>query len=131
MMDTERVQQFLADLRLLDEDRFELVDRLRKIVLTSHPKITEEVKYGGLLYSAGAPFCGIFSYTAHVSLEFSRGAELPDPHHVLEGEGKQRRHIKLTGRPDLFKKNVKEYVTLACQATAVSLAKRGARSAPR
>jgi hypothetical protein len=52
-----------------------------------------------------------------VALEFSRGATLPDVHHVLEGAGKSRRHIKLLSRADLFKKNVREYVALACAGT--------------
>jgi hypothetical protein len=116
-MDTERIAQFLQDLRLVDEERHELVSRLRRLVLSVDPRITEALKYGGLLFSAGPPFCGIFSYTHHVSLEFSRGASLPDPHHVLEGEGKHRRHIKLTTRADLFKKNIREYVALACAGT--------------
>jgi hypothetical protein len=112
----ERVAQFLQDIRLLDESRHALVDRLRSIVLSSGPGVTEQVKYGGLLFSAGPPFCGIFSYTRHVSLEFGRGSELPDPHRVLEGEGKMRRHIKLAHGDDLFKKNVREYVGLAFAA---------------
>ena len=118
-MHNERIEQFLAELRRVDEERFELVSRLRRLVLSVNPRIQEDVKYGGLLFSAGAPFCGIFSYTHHVSLEFSRGAGLPDPHHVLEGEGKHRRHIKLVTRADLFKKNIREYVALACAPQAV------------
>lgn len=82
-------------------------------MLSVDPSVTEEVKYGGLLFSAGPPFCGIFSYARHVSLEFGRGNELADPHKVLEGEGKMRRHIKLESGDDLFKKNVREYVVAA------------------
>lgn len=32
---------------------------------------------------------------AHINLGFYYGASLPDPSHLLEGEGKQLRHIKL------------------------------------
>jgi hypothetical protein len=120
-MNTERVEHFLDDLRLADEDRFQLVSRLRSLVLSVDPKITEEIKYGGILFSAGPPFCGIFSYAKHVSLEFGRGAELPDKHRVLEGEGKLRRHIKLESGQDLFRKNVREYVALARDAASSSI----------
>jgi hypothetical protein len=113
MHDDERIEQFLADIRLIDEERFELVSRLRRLVLSVDPRIREELKYGGLLFSAGSPFCGIFSYSHHVSLEFSRGASMADPHHVLEGEGKHRRHIKLGSRADLFKKNIRDYIAAA------------------
>lgn len=115
-MTQDRVIHFLQDIRLIDEDRHALLDRLRRLVLSVDPSVTEEVKYGGILFSAGPPFCGIFSYSKHVSLEFGRGSELADPHKVLEGEGKMRRHIKLENGADLFKKNVREYVVAAFTA---------------
>ncbi|MDR2154724.1 MAG: DUF1801 domain-containing protein [Burkholderiaceae bacterium] len=65
------------------------------------PAITEEVKYGGLLFSAAHPFCGVFAYARHVSLEFGNGASLPDKYKALEGAGKLRRHIKLTSPRDI------------------------------
>ena len=120
-MSNERVEHFLEDLRLAGEDRFQLVSRLRTLILSVDPKITEEIKYGGILFSAGPPFCGVFSYAKHVSLEFGRGAELPDRHRVLEGEGKMRRHIKLASGQDLFRKNVREYVSLALAAAGATM----------
>ena len=120
-MSNERVEHFLEDLRLAGEDRFQLVSRLRALILSVDPKITEEIKYGGILFSAGPPFCGVFSYAKHVSLEFGRGAELPDRHRVLEGEGKLRRHIKLASGQDLFRKNVREYVSLALAAAGATM----------
>jgi hypothetical protein len=122
-MSNERVEHFLEDLRLVGEDRLQLVSRLRNLILSVDPKITEEIKYGGILFSAGPPFCGIFSYANHVSLEFGRGAELPDKHRVLEGEGKLRRHIKLDSGQDLFRKNVREYVSLAIAAAGANVGK--------
>jgi hypothetical protein len=112
-----RVEELLEDIRLVDEARFQTVQSLRRLILSVDPAISEEVKYGGLLYAAGSPFCGVFSYSQHVSLEFSRGAELADPHAALEGEGKKRRHIKIQSRGDVFKKNVRDYVERAFQAT--------------
>ena len=53
---------------------------------------------------AEKPFCGIFSYAKHVSLEFGAGASLPDKLKVLEGEGKLRRHIKLSSAQDIAEK---------------------------
>lgn len=116
-MNSDRVEALLQDLALVDADRHDLVVRLRKLVREVDSRITEDVKYGGILFTAGSPFCGVFSYARHVALEFSRGATLTDPHHVLEGEGKHRRHIKLVVRGDLYKKNVREYVEAAWRAT--------------
>lgn len=112
-MTAERISKLLEDIRLLDPERFELVQALREIVLGLDSTITEEVKYGGLLFSAEKPFCGIFSYTKHVSLEFGAGASLPDKFKVLEGEGKLRRHIKLSSIQEISGKHVRDYLVLA------------------
>ena len=117
-MPTPRVTQLLEDIRSLDEDRHALVQALRKHILDLGPSVSEEVKYGGLLFSAGTPFCGVFAYAKHVSLEFGAGASLPDPHQVLEGAGKLRRHIKLTALRDISDKHVQAYLALALQASA-------------
>jgi len=116
-MPADRISRLLEDIRLLDAGRFELVQSLRELILNLDPSISEEVKYGGLLFSAGKPFCGIFSYTKHVSLEFGAGALLPDAFKVLEGEGKFRRHIKLMSAQDISGKHVREYLVPALGAS--------------
>lgn len=117
-MKPDRIAKFLEDIRLLDQARFELVQSLREAILGLAPSITEEIKYGGILFSAGQPFCGVFSYAKHVSLEFGAGASLPDKHKVLEGEGKLRRHIKLLSAQDISGKHVREYLALALRASS-------------
>jgi hypothetical protein len=112
-MTTSRIASLLAGIRQVSEDRFVLVQTLRQLVLGLDPHVSEEVKYGGLLFSAGKPFCGVFAYAKHVSLEFGDGAALPDEHGVLEGEGKLRRHIKLYAIDDVVHKHVQHYVALA------------------
>lgn len=59
-MPADRISKLLEDIRLLDSERFELVQALRKIILGLASSISEEVKYGGILFSAEKPFCGIF-----------------------------------------------------------------------
>ena len=44
---------------------------------------------------ADAAFAYVNAFTAHVNVGFFRGAELPDPHGLLEGTGKFMRHVKL------------------------------------
>lgn len=113
IMPTERISKLLDDIRLLDAGRFELVQALRGIILDLDPSISEEVKYGGLLFSSGKPFCGVFSYTKQVLLEFGEGASLPDAFQVLEGAGKFRRQIKLVSVEDIGGKHVRDYLVLA------------------
>lgn len=116
-MPADCISKLLEDIRLLDPERFELVQALRKIILGLAPSLSEEVKYGGILFSAEKPFFGIYSYAKHVSLEFGSGAELPDKFKVLEGEGKLRRHIKLSSVLDIAEKHVGAYLLLALNAS--------------
>ena len=116
-MTADRIAQFLEDARFLGNERYELVQSLRKEVLSLDKSISEQVKYGGILFAGSKPFCGIFSYTKHVSLEFSKGALLPDKHKLLEGEGRLRRHIKLFSQGDIAAKHVSEYLMLAYKAS--------------
>jgi hypothetical protein len=115
-MTSLRITKFLEALYVFGEERFNLVQALREEVLGLDDSISEELKYGGLLFSSAQPFCGIFSYSNHVSLEFGNGASLPDLHKVLEGEGKYRRHIKLLIQDDIAAKHVCEYLALAFNA---------------
>lgn len=45
-----------------------------------------------------AAFGYVNAFTAHVNVGFFRGAEIADPHAILEGTGKFMRHVKI--RPD-------------------------------
>lgn len=117
-MTDDRISKLLEDIRFLDSGRFDLVQALREIIFGLDASISEEVKYGGLLFSAGKPFCGVFSYAKHVSLEFGVGASLPDQFNVLDGKGKFRRHIKLSSLQDITDKHVHEYLVLALKASA-------------
>ena len=42
-----------------------------------------------------AAFAYADAFKAHVNVGFYRGAELPDPHGLLDGSGKLMRHVKL------------------------------------
>ena len=74
--------------------------------------------YGGIVFELEpgkhkTMVCGHFVYKNHVSLEFTNGNELRDPNGVLEGNGKFRRHIKLTRPGDIDEKYVRSMIEQA------------------
>lgn len=111
-------QNWLSDLSIANPDLHDIAHALRQLILASAKNAQEEIKYGGILFSAPEPICGIFAYRAHVSLEFVTGAGLPDPHGALEGRGKYRRHIKLNHITDIENKHVADAVRLALEVMA-------------
>ncbi|MEZ5292819.1 MAG: DUF1801 domain-containing protein [Vicinamibacterales bacterium] len=44
---------------------------------------------------AGAAFCYVDAFTAHVNVGFFQGAALDDPARLLQGSGKFMRHVKV------------------------------------
>jgi hypothetical protein len=116
-MATKSVQVLLEDIRLLSEERYEIAEAVRTLVKKLFKPFSEEVKYGGILFSSGVQFCGVFAYKEHVSVEFGEGARINDAFGHLEGTGKGRRHLKLRSVADIENKRLAQYLPLALEAT--------------
>lgn len=114
-MATKSVQELLDDVRLLGDEQLSLVESVRKVVKRTIPSVTEQVKYGGILFASGVQFCGVFAYKQHVSVEFGGGAKIQDTRGHLEGVGKGRRHIKLHSSKDIEAKDLAHYLALALE----------------
>ena len=101
-MAKQTVDQFMKDLSMQNSDIYELMEKIRKLVNKLLSNITEEIKYGGIMFSIdGVSFGGIFPYANHVSFEFSGGAGMEDKPGLLRGNGKRRRHLKIENTLDL------------------------------
>jgi hypothetical protein len=115
-MAAKSVQRLLDDIRLVSQDNWEIVDAVRTLIKKNFSGFTEEVKYGGILFSSDVQLCGVFAYKEHVSVEFGSGAKISDEFGQLEGSGKGRRHIKLRTLADIKQKNLAQYLPLALAA---------------
>ena len=118
------VQALLEDVRLLGEEQFLIVQAVRELLRQKIEPLSEEVKYGGILFASGVPFCGVFAYKEHVSVEFSQGAKIKDAEGSLEGSGQGRRHIKLRSVDDLAAKKLAAYLPLSLKAAEEGLSRR-------
>jgi hypothetical protein len=91
---------------------------IKEIVEKIAPDVRFVPKYGGEVLApdpdSDKKFVGgIFAYKDHVSLEFSEGASFDDPDGVLEGKGKNRRHLKFTAVEDVKGKGVEGFLKQA------------------
>ena len=66
--------------------------------------------------------CYIGVIKDHVNLGFIRGSELADPQRILEGTGKQMRHIKIRNMSDLFRPAIRAYLQEACERAGYEVA---------
>lgn len=106
----EQVQKFLEDILMIDPVKFEILQKLRKIVFTNYPKTNERIMYGGIMFTLENDFGGVFASKNHISFEFSFGVNMKDPHKILEGSGKLRRHLKIRSVSDIEDKKVDFFV---------------------
>ncbi len=115
-MTKKSVHAHLEDIRLVSEHNHEIVEAVRALVRETFETCSEEVKYGGILFTSGVQFSGVFAYKAHVTVEFGSGAKITDTFGFLEGIGKGRRHIKLLSVSQIKEKKLAEYLLLALRA---------------
>ena len=84
-------------IRELQGWRGETLARMRKLILEADPKITEEWKWDGPVWSRDGIICTGEAYKQVVKLTFARGASVPDPSKLFNSslEGKTRRAIDI------------------------------------
>lgn len=111
-MTGQSVEQLVEELSQRDPLLHEIVEEARALVSAVVPKVDERVLYGGIVFEAPIMYCGVFAYSRHVSVEFSRGRDLADPCGVLEGKG-VRRHVKLREPSDLERLHAGEFISSA------------------
>lgn len=77
---------------------------------------------------------GIFHiavYSNHVNLGFNYGATLDDPDGILEGSGKQIRHIPIRTPADLVRPEIRKYVRAAIAVAEDDARKLGVATPPK
>jgi hypothetical protein len=97
---------------------------LRKLVKKSVPKVIETVNPWGLpTFEANGPFCYFMVGKNHVTPGFLKGISLRDPKALLEGTGKNLRHVKLRSEADLDQDALRELLKAAGRFNLKSPAK--------
>ena len=87
-----------------------LVKGLRQLVLDTAPELQEAVKWSFPTYTLQGNVCNIVPYTKHVILGFFRGTDLADPRGLLEGTGKNLRHVKVRVPKDIGRPAVRALI---------------------
>jgi hypothetical protein len=124
--------QLLGFLEAYDPNIADLALALREIILDEVPDASESIYqvytvaiWFGFSGKMKDMFCYITTYARHINLGFPRGSTLPDPNHMLEGEGKALRHIKFASRRDLERPSVRRYIQASIGQLGVTAPARG------
>lgn len=113
----EKLTALLMDWQQFDAHKHRIVLKLRELAVAIAPDSHERVMYGGIVVYLQRPVCGFFVHRQHVTVELERGIEIQDTWGVLEGKGKNRRHLKLGCMADLAGKRVETYLQRAFALT--------------
>ena len=111
LMIDERIEE-------LDDWRGKTLARLRTLIKQADPKVVEEWKWGGPVWSHDGLICTGESYKKAVKLTFAKGASLEDPSGLFNSslEGNTRRAIDFHESEKIdekaFKALIREAVTL-------------------
>jgi hypothetical protein len=111
-------REYLGFLSAYEPEITALALAVRALVLTEAPDAVELLYDAYNAVSAGYSFTGrpsdafihIAAYAGWVNLGFNHGADLDDPDGVLQGSGRQVRHIRIATIADLRKLVVRALV---------------------
>jgi len=111
----KEVQKYLENILNDDEQKYQILQELRKIVFSIDSSVSEKIMYGGIIFTVKSDIGWIFVYKNHVSFEFSDWYKLKDSDNILEWNWKFRRHVKMEDFSDIWVKNVLSFVKQAIE----------------
>lgn len=105
---SDKINEFISN---LENDKRMLVSKLRELAFGLCNEPSEDIKWNALcLFKGERAFVGIMPYKKYVSVIFDQGTQLSDPNKILEGKGKQMRHIKIYQEQDIDDKNTAGFI---------------------
>jgi hypothetical protein len=104
-----------ARIKELDDWRGKMLARLRTVITGADPKVVEEWKWGGPVWSLDGLICTGETYKKAVKLTFAKGAFLKDPSGLFNSslEGNTRRAIDFHEGEKINEKALKTLIRAA------------------
>ena len=97
----------------------EVATHLRAFVKKSVPKVKEGINPRRIpIFESNGPICYYMAGKNHITLGFIRGTSLPDPEGLLEGTGKNLRHVKIKTVDDLKRPGLSQLLKSAARLNA-------------
>jgi hypothetical protein len=91
-----------------------VVDAIRALVRKAAPKSREAINPWGIpVFNWNGTLCYVMVGKNHVTFGFPRGSSLRDPTKLLQGTGKNLRHVKLHEVSDAHDANLKQLILQA------------------
>jgi hypothetical protein len=79
-----------------------VADRAKELVRREAPTLKIERHWGYPWFVGTDMVCLVGYFSHHAAIQFWRGSTIPDPDHLLEGTGKNLRHVKIRSLEEAF-----------------------------
>ena len=119
-MSANKSKKVVSPESILDDHTLEIraiAEELRKLIRATIPEAIESGHPTwhsiGYRHPKAGYVCGIFPHKDSADLVFEFGILLPDPHQVLQGEGKQTRYIPITTIDEINEGAIKQLIEAA------------------
>ncbi|MCA8934779.1 MAG: DUF1801 domain-containing protein [Planctomycetes bacterium] len=108
-MSTKTVEEYASNQGEFEDVVLALAALVRKFA----PKAEEAIKWTQPVWSLNGPLCYMKAFKKYVNFGFWRGAELDDPKGLLEGTGKQMRHVRIESVKNIPTTALKNFIKQA------------------
>ncbi len=98
-----------------EENQKNIMSIVRALVHENVPEVIEEFKWSRPVFTANKSFAYLKTAKNHVTLGFYKFERLNDPQNLLEGTGKDMRHIKLKSEDDIDAKLLGEWLKMSAE----------------
>jgi hypothetical protein len=93
----------------------EIMEEVRKIIHDTVKDVQEEFKWSRPVFRKASDFAYFKTAKGYVTLGFFQSQKLDDPDGLLEGTGKDMRHIKLRKPEDVDTELLKKWVRILAE----------------
>lgn len=111
----------LSHFLTLDPEIAELAHAVYDFVAETKSNLPRMKRWGFPGFVGNSTIVTICGQKRHVNMQFFHGAQLANPHGLLEGTGKELRHIKIRSAADLGREGMREVVLAAIEFDATLL----------
>lgn len=109
-MKTARNQKVTDYIGKAGNGKSEILESLRDLIHDTIPETSEDLKFGMPVFAKKKIFTYLKSNKHHINLGFYNIERISDPNGLLEGSGKNMRHLKVKTMNDIDAAQIKEWL---------------------
>lgn len=117
---TQQNKQVTDYIKKAPSPQNQILEKLRGLIHSNVSEVSEEFKWGQPVFRADKNFCYLKSEKHYAKLGFFNFKNLDDLEGLLEGSGKQMRHVKIASEQDIDEELLAKWIQKAAKGTSTN-----------